>query len=165
MNDWINQNGNLFSFLGLIITFITFMGVFRTKWILLKINKKNYKINRMPDNYTDLKLISEKLSDYLADFANKKKDIKVELSKISPILKSLSKSLNSDEKEFLKSLKNSIAGIDNWKYEGEKISRFKELIFKEREMTEQLITEVDIKLTRLITDIDNIDKDNKKNLL
>ncbi len=165
MNDWINQNGNLFSFLGLIITIITFLGVLRTRRILKKLNKKNYKINRMPENFKDLKIISDNLSDYLADFGNNKKEIKIELSKISPILKSLSKSLNSDEKEYMQSLKKSIAGIDNWKYEGEKISKFKKFIYKEKEMSEHLITEVDIKLTRLITDIYNIDKDNNKNLL
>ena len=165
MEEWINKYGNLFSFIGLLLTIMTFIGVIWNKNILNKINKKNYKINRMPENCNDLKVISENLSDFIADFPNKKKEIKSEISKISPILKSLSKSLDSDENENMLLLKKNIKGIDNWKYEGESIAWYKKLLNREKEMTEHLINEVDIKLTRLITDIDNIDKDNQKNLL
>jgi hypothetical protein len=165
MTSWIDKWANLFTFLGLILTLLTFLGVIWNKKILNRLNKKNFKTNRMPENYSDLTRISEKLSDYLADFDNNKKEIKTEISKVSPILKSLKKSLNSNENENLVLLKSSIKKIDSWKYEGEKIVWYKKFIYGEKNMTEKLVNEVDIKLTRLITDIDNISKDNKKNLL
>ncbi len=165
MGDWINDNGDWFSFLGLILTFLTFVGVLLNKRNINKLNRKNFKVNRMPENLNDLKNISNSVSDLILDFDDKKKEIKSELSKISPILKSLKKSLNSGEIEHLKTLNSSIKNLDYWKIEGEKIKWFKKHSGKEKEMTERLVNDIEIKLTRLITDIENIGKDNLKNLV
>lgn len=161
----INNYGNLFSLLGLSLTLLTFISVIFNKRVLNTLNKKNFKINRMPENLEDLKEISNNLSDLLTDFDNKKKNIKVELSKIQPILKSLTKSLNNDEMDNLTTLKKSTKNIDNWTYEGEEISFLKSIISKQKEMTENMVNEIDIKLTRLITDISNIGRDQSKNVL
>lgn len=163
--DWINTYGNLFSFIGLGLTFLTLFGVLWNKRILNRLNMKNFKINRMPDNLNDLKEISDNISDLMIDFVQKKKEIKKELSKIQPILKSLNKSLESKEIDNLNALKSSIKNIDNWTYEGKQLRWYQKLLNKQEIITEILIQEVDIKLTRLITDIDNIGKDNTKNLL
>jgi len=163
--DWINKYGNLFSFIGLGLTFLTFIGVLWSKRILNRLNMKNFKINRMPDNLNDLKVISNNISDLMIGFVQKKKEIKKELSKIQPILKSLNKSLESKEIDNLNALKSSIKNIDKWTYEGKQLKWYQKLLNKQEIMTETLIQEVDIKLTRLITDIDNIGKDNTKNLL
>lgn len=163
--EWIDKYGNLFSLLGLGLSVLTFLGVLWNKSLLRTLNKKNFKINRMPENLTDLKDISENISDFLTDFENNKTNIRSELSKIQPILKSLNKSLNKNETDNLSSLKNSIKTIDSWTYEGADLKWYQKLLNNKKEMTETLVKEVDIKLTRLITDIDNIGKDNKKKLL
>lgn len=163
--DWINKFGNLFSFIGLGLTILTFLGVLWNKKILTRLNKKNFKINRMPENLADLKKISENISDLMTEFVQKKREIKSELSKIQPILKSLSKSLENTEADNLNSLKSSIKNIDNWYYDGIQLKWYQSLLTKRVYMSEILVQEVDIKLTRLITDIDNIGKDNTKNLL
>jgi len=77
--DWIDKCGNLFSFLGLILTILTFAGVIWNKRILKVLNKKNFKLNRMPENLSDLKEISNKISDLLAEFEQNKKELKIEL--------------------------------------------------------------------------------------
>ena len=73
--DWIDKCGNLFSFLGLILTILTFAGVIWNKRILKVLNKKNFKLNRMPENLSDLKEISNKISDLLAEFEQNKKEL------------------------------------------------------------------------------------------
>lgn len=163
--DWINKYGNLFSFLGLMLTILTFIGVLWNKRILKALNKKNFKINRMPENLSDLKGISEKISDLLIAFEQNKKELKTELSKIQPILKSLTKSLTDKEMDNLLILRDSLKNIDNWTFEGEEKKWYRKIFSKQKEMTTVLVNEVDIKLTRLITDIDNIGRDNNKNLI
>ena len=163
--DWINKFGNLFSFIGLGLTILTFFGVLRNKKILNRLNTKNFKNNRMPENLADLKTISENISDLMTEFEQNKNKIKSELSKIQPILKSLSKSLENKEADNLISLKNSIKNIDGWYYDGEQLEWYQSWLNKREPMSEKLVQEVEIKLTRLITDIDNIGKDNTKNLL
>ena len=119
----------------------------------------------MPENLSDLKEISDKISDLLTIFEENKKELKTELSKIQPILKSLKKSLTEKEMDNLSILKNSLKNIDNWTYEGEEKKWYRKIFSKQREMTYVMVTEVDIKLTRLITDIENIGRDNNKNLV
>ena len=161
--EWIDKYGSLFSFLGLGLTILTFLGVLWNKRVLKTLNQKNFKVNRMPKNLADLKKISNNISDLLISFNQKKKEIKSEISRIQPILKSLTKSLNKSEMDNLSSLKNSIKNIDSWTYEGEK-KWYTTIFSNQKEMTEAMVDEVDIKLTRLITDIDNIGKDHKKDL-
>jgi hypothetical protein len=163
--EWIDKHGSLFSFLGLILTLLTFAGVIWNKRILKVLNKKNFKVNRMPENLSDLKEISDKISDLLIVFEQNKTDLKSEISKIQPILKSLTKSLSNNEMDNLTLLKNSINRIDSWTYEGEEKKWYKKIFSKQKEMTKVMVNEVDIKLTRLITDIDNIGRDHNKNLL
>jgi len=62
-------------------------------------------------------------------------------------------------------LKNSLKNIDNWTYEGEEKKWYRKIFSKQKEMTKIMVNEVDIKLTRLITDIENIGRDNNKNLV
>lgn len=163
--DWIDKYGNLFSLIGLIITVITFYNVLRNKKILGGLNTKNFKLNRMPENISDLKNLSEYLSELLSDYDSNKKELKGELCKIQPILKSLSKSLVHEEMENLLILKRSLKNIDNWTYEGVKKSWYEKGFIKQKEMSESMVIEIDIKLNRLITDLENIGRDNNKNLL
>ena len=55
--------------------------------------------------------------------------------------------------------------IDNWTFEGAELSWCQKVFSTKKEMTENMVNEVDIKLTRLITDVENIGKDNTKNLI
>ena len=163
--EWIDKYGNLFSLIGLGFTLLTFIGVLLSKRVLKKLNKKNFRINRMPENLNDLKSISDRITDLLLNFNTNKKDIKNELSKVQPTLKSLEKSLEKSDKKNFNSLKSSLKGIDNWTFEGAELKWYQKVFGSKKEITENMVNEVDIKLTRLITDIENIGKDNTKNLI
>ncbi|MCC5928230.1 MAG: hypothetical protein JJU28_03200 [Cyclobacteriaceae bacterium] len=162
--EWVDKYGNLFSLIGLIITFFTLIGVVWNKRLLIRLNRKNFKLNRLPENLADLMKISENISDYIADFENNKKNVKYELSKIQPILKSLSKSLENNETDNMLKLKDSLKDIDNWTFESSEKKWFNIFSKQNQLMTEIMITEIYIKLNRLITDIENIGKDNNKSL-
>ncbi len=163
--EWINKYGSLFSLIGLALTLLTFIGVLLNKGVLKKLNRKNFRVNRMPENLKDLKAISDRITDLLLDFNSNKKDIKSELSKVQPTLKSLQKSLEKADKENFNSLKSSLKDIDNWTFEGAELKWYHKFFGTKKEMTESMVNEVDIKLTRLITDVENIGKDNTKNLI
>ena len=74
--EWINKYGSLFSLIGLALTLLTFIGVLLNKGVLKKLNRKNFRVNRMPENLKDLKAISDRITDLLLDFNSNKKDIK-----------------------------------------------------------------------------------------
>jgi len=162
--DWINKNGDLFSFIGLFLTILTFIGIFLNNQAIERLNKKNFKINRMPENLRDLILISNTLSDLCVNFEENKKLIKKDIYKIIPVLKSLKKSLNHNELDSVKTLWDCVVSIDYWHFEG-KFNLIHRLLFTDKIMTEDLVTDVENMLTRLITDIQNIELDSKRNLL
>ena len=165
MNDWINNCGNWFSFLGFFLTILTFLVVLLNRSIIKKLNKKNFRINRLPENLEELKEISKNITNYLSQFEENIKAIKIEMVKISPILKSIKKSLLKGENEYLLSLQESLKDIDYWVISGERIAWYRKILGKEKNFTEQMADEVDIRLNRLITDIDTIGKDTQKDLL
>lgn len=164
MNQWIKDTADLFSFIGFIITILTFLGVFFNYRVIARLNKKNFKLNRMPENLESLKTISQQITLLIVDFSQNKKNIKIELTKILPILKSLKKSLNNSENEYVVSLGKNLKDIDHWIITDEQISWYKNIFSKKKLLTENMVDEIDIQLTRLITDIDNIGKDTLKDL-
>lgn len=119
----------------------------------------------MPENLESLKVISNNISSYLSDFENNKKKLKSEISKILPILKSLKKSLNPEEVDHYNTLKTSIRNIDKLRIDNKKIGFIDKHFNKEKVFTEDYADDIDIKLSRLITDIENIGKDHQRNLI
>ncbi len=126
-NNLIENNGGLWSLIGILIALFTLYKVDSNKKLLKKFNKKNFKQNRMPENLESLKVISNNISSYLGDFENNKKNLKSEISKILPILKSLRKSLNPDEIDHYNTLKTSVKNIDKLRIDNGKIKLIKNL--------------------------------------
>lgn len=119
----------------------------------------------MPQNLEDLKKISEHISNLSVEFEKNKKELKKEISIISPILKSLKKSLNTNEIDNVNKLTRSIKNVDKWVLLEKKKSWIHKFLPSRIVLTEEVVIEIDIKLIRLITDIENIKEDNEKNLL
>ncbi|MDR6457192.1 hypothetical protein J2786_000285 [Chryseobacterium vietnamense] len=165
MIAFINDYANLFTFIGFIITILTFIVAINNKKILKAINKKSFSINRLPENLEDLKNLSRKISVLNANYDTNKKTIVIEIKQISPILKSLRKSLNKNDLEHFNRLNIEIKKMKNVYHNSNDISFLKKIIKNYIILDERFVDNVYILLTVLITDIENIQKDNKQNLL
>ncbi|MHA4895635.1 hypothetical protein ACXZ1K_12850 [Pedobacter sp. PWIIR3] len=165
MDKFISEGADWFTFIGFIITILTFLGVLFNKSLLKKINRKSFSINRMPENLSDLKTISRNISVFNAQFDYKKSEILTEINKISPILKSLKKSLNKADLEHYNSLNSEIKKINKVYYEESKVKRIRRLIGNYIVLDEDFVDKIYRLLTVLITDIENISNDNKQNLM
>lgn len=165
MNKFIGDGADWFTFIGFIVTILTFLGVLFNKNLLKKINRKSFSINRMPENLSDLKNISRNVSILNSEFDSKKSEILIEINKLSPILKSLKKSLNKTDLEHFNSLNSEIKKINKVYYEEIKVNRIRKLIGNYVILNEDFVDKIYRLLTVLITDIENISNDNKQNLI
>jgi len=149
---------------GFILGFLTFIGVVLNKKEIKKLNKKNFFINRMPENLKDLKSASSKIVSLSSNIEENKDKILVEISILSPILKSLKKSLQKEDLEHFILLNNEIRkhkftylSIDN-------VVWFRRVVGYYNLLDDNYVRNVYRYLTILITDIENINKDFKKDL-
>ncbi|MEQ9300573.1 MAG: hypothetical protein RIF33_18520 [Cyclobacteriaceae bacterium] len=164
MNEWINLNGNWFSFLGLAISILTFMVAVWNRRGIEKLNKKNLKRTRMPQINSDLKTSYNSVTNLRAAFEDNRQEIKMEFSKISPLLSSLQKSLYSSEMKNVYKLEKSMSQLDNWMTEENNsgiTTWLKIKIGLKQQLNESHVERVMINLNRLITEVDNIEKDLK----
>ncbi len=165
MNKFINEWANGFTFIGLIVTIVTFFGVLINKSLLKRINRKSFSINRMPENLSDLKIISRNVSVLNSEFDIKKSEILIEINKLLPILKSLKKSLNKKDLEHFDSLNLEVKKINKVYYEESKVTRIRKLAGNYVILNEDFVDKIYRLLSVLITDIENIASDNKQNLI
>ena len=165
MNKFIDDNANWFTFIGFIITIFTFIGVLCNKKYINKINRKNFTVNRMPENLSDLKTVSRNVSILNSQFDIKKSEILLEINKISPILKSLKKSLNKRDLEHFNSLYSEIKKINKLYNEENNVGRIRKIFGDYIILNEVFVDKIYRLLSVLITDIENILKDNKQNII
>ena len=165
MNEFVKETADWFSFIGFIITLCTFWGVLFNKKLLKKINRKSFSINRMPENLNDLKIISRSISIFNSDFANKKSELLIEMNKLSPILKSLKKSLEKTDLDHYNLLNSELKKMNQVYYDISKVKTIRKLLGSYIIMDEDLVDKIYRFLTVLITDIENISNDNKQNLI
>lgn len=165
MNEFIKETADWFSFIGFIITLLTFWGVLCNKKVLKKLNRKSFSINRMPENLSDLKIISRAISILNSDFANKKSDLLIEMNKLAPILKSLKKSLEKSDLEHYNLLNSELKKINQVYYDINNVKPIRKILGYYVIMDEDLVDKIYRLLTVLITDIENISNDNKQNLI
>ncbi len=128
-------------------------------------NKKNFFINRLPENLKDLKKSSARISVLISSIDESKNDILIEITNLSPILKSLKKSLKQEDMEYYNLLKVEVNKHKKTYVDKENIRWFKKLFFKHKIIDETYVRTIYRYLTTLITDIENLNKDFKKDLL
>lgn len=165
MNKFISDSADWFTFFGFILTIFTFLGVWLNKRLLNRINRKSFSINRMPENLSDLKTISRNVSILNSEFSTKKSDLLIEINKLSPILKSLKKSLNKTDLEHFNALEYEIKKMKKVYYEEKKVKFIRRFFGNYVILNEDFGDKIYRLLTVLITDIENISNDNKQNLI
>lgn len=165
MNKFITESADWFSFIGFIITVLTFIGVIFNDCLLNEINRKSFSINRMPENLNDLKTLSRNISVLNSEFENNKLEILTEINKLSPVLKSLKKSLNKEDLEHYNSLKTEVAKIKSIYYDINEVKIFRRITGMYVILNEEFTDKIYRLLTVLITDIENIANDNRQNLI
>ncbi len=156
--DWI-------SILGFIITLSTYFVARENKKEIEELNKKNLFINRLPENLKDLRKSSSALSRLLSDLESNRKEILNEISKLAPILKSIKKSLKNDDLEYFHLLKNEVDKHGRICYSLDNVSWFKRKLNRYVVLDETYVDKIYRCLTTFITDLENLDKDFKKDLL
>ncbi|UTN02309.1 hypothetical protein L0669_13370 [Flavobacterium bizetiae] len=161
----MSEIADIISIIGFIITIWTFIKIWDNTKQLRELNKKNFFINRLPDNLKDLKKSSSKISILISNIDGNKNEILVEISNLSPILKSTKKSLKDNDLEHYKLLetevnKHKITFVDinnvNW---------FRKFFNQYNILDENYARNIYRYLTTFITDIENMNKDFKKDLL
>lgn len=161
----MGEIADILSIIGFIITIWTFIKVIDNTKQLKEFNKKNFFINRLPENLKDLKKSSSKISILISNIDESKNEILIEISNLSPILKSLKKSLKEKDMEHYNLLKVEVNKHKDTYINKENINWFKKLFFKYNIIDETYVRTIYRYLTTLITDIENINKDFKKDLL
>lgn len=165
MEELIKNSADWFTVIGFFVTIFTFIGVLFNKKLIKRLNRKSFSINRMPENLNDLKTRSRSISILNAEFENNKSEILIEINKLSPILKSLKKSLNKGDLEHFNSLKTEIKKIKMVYYELSQVRFIPRIIGKYIILNEAFVDKIYRLLTVLITDIENITNDNNQNLI
>lgn len=161
----IDASANFLGVLGFILSILTYIQVLFNKAELKKINKRNFSRYRLPENLQDLKNISRSLSRLNVDFESNKAKISIEVVKIKPTLKSLKKSLDNHDMEHYSVLNKSVENSNNIKYKTSEISLLNRVLKNVLILDEFSVDDIYRKLTTLITDLENISKDNSQNLL
>lgn len=156
---------NWLTIIGFIITLLTYFVVKNNKKEIQALNRKNLFINRAPENLIELKKSSSNLSKLISDINSNKKEILIEISKLAPILKSLKKSLENHDLEYLNLLKKEINKHHKMAYSIDEISWIRKKLNLYVILDENYLDKTYRYLTTLITDIENLDKDFKKDLL
>lgn len=156
---------NWLTIIGFIITLLTYFVVKNNKKEIQALNRKNLFINRAPENLIELKKSSSNLSKLISDINSNKKEILIEISKLAPILKSLKKSLENHDLEYLNLLKKEINKHHKMAYSIDEIYWIRKKLNLYVILDENYLDKTYRYLTTLITDIENLDKDFKKDLL
>lgn len=156
---------NCLTIIGFIFTFFTWFMVRNNKKEILALNKKNLFINRAPENLIELKKSSSRLSILISDINSNKREILSEISKLAPILKSLKKSLEKHDLEYLNLLKTEINKHHKMVYNVDEVPWVRQKLNLYVILDENYLDKTYRYLTTLITDIENLDKDFKKDLL
>jgi len=156
--DWL-------TIIGFIITILTYLVVRSNKKEINELNRKNFFVNRTPENLKELKNSSLALSRLISNLEENKREVLLEISKIAPILKSLKKSLREHDLEYFNLLKVEVDKHRNIFYKIEDVSWLKRKLKLYVILDEKYVDKTFIFLTTLITDIESLDKDFKKDLL
>ena len=161
----MGEIADILSIIGFFITIWTFLKVIDNTEELKEFNKKNFFINRLPENLKDLKKSSSKISILISNIDESKNEILIEISNLSPILKSLKKSLKEKDMDHYNLLKAEVNKHKNTYITIENVKQFRKLFSKYNIIDETYVRNIYRYLTTLITDIENINKDFKKDLL
>lgn len=165
MNLTISAIADYLSIIGFMITIATFFVVRNNKKEIRELNKRNLFINRLPDNLKELKNTSLLLSRLISDINTNRKQILREISKLAPVLKSIKKSLKKHDLEYFNLLKDEVDKHKNMYYSINEVSWIRKQFKLYYILDGQYIDKIYRSIATLITDIENLDKDFKKDLL
>lgn len=156
---------DILTIIGFLITILTFLKVINNSKEIKELNKKNFFINRLPENLHDLKKSSSKLSILISQTENNKKEILIEISGLSPILKSIKRSLKKEDLEHYNLLKEEVDKHKKTYISIDDVAWIRKLTKNFNLLEEAYIDKTYRYLSTLITDIENMNKDYKKDLL
>ncbi|MGH1519872.1 hypothetical protein [Chryseobacterium sp. JK1] len=156
---------DILTIIGFLITILTFLKVINNSKEIKELNKKNFFINRLPENLHDLKKSSSKLSVLISQTDNNKKEILIEISGLSPILKSIKRSLKKEDLEHYNLLKEEVDKHKKTYISIDDVAWIRKLTKNFNLLEEAYIDKTYRYLSTLITDIENMNKDYKKDLL
>ena len=161
--NFIDKNGDWFSFISLLISTMTFLVAVFIRRRLKDAEKLHFVKTRIPENIDHLKTNSKRISELLADFQNQKTEIKAELSRCLSYLKSVEFTLQKKESKSIYDIKSDIKSV--LKKKNHKTRLFFFPVFIEdwyngkKLLHEQHIDSIYISLSGLITELDNLVKD------
>lgn len=161
----MGEIADIISIIGFIFTLWTLIKVIDNTKQLKEFNKKNFFVNRLPENLKDLKKSSSKISILISNIDESKNEILIEISNLSPILKSLKKSLTEKDMEHYNLLKVEVNKHKKTYIDVANVNWIRKLFSKYNIIDETYVRTIYRYLTTLITDIENINKDFKKDLL
>lgn len=161
----ISDVANWLTIIGFIITLLTYIVVKYNKKEIQTLNKKNLFKTRTPENLKELKNTSRTLINLMDDINLNKHEILVQISKLAPILKSIEKSLEHRDLEYLNPLKKEINKHHKMVYTEKDVSWLRKKLNLYVILDENYLDRTYRYLATLITEIENLNKDFRKDLM
>jgi len=168
LKEFVDTSANWFGAIGFFLTIFTAIKVAIINRSILAFNKKHLFQIRSEEHIDKLKDIASSIALYLSDFANKKMELREQLKKSEEIAKSIKKKVIKKDGKTLYEIINEAKKIQKLPDNISSLSKIKRTYFKiinAQEFSETNIGQYYIKLTGLITYLEELKKDNENSLI
>ncbi|SHG68411.1 hypothetical protein [Flavobacterium defluvii] len=168
IKTFVDSAANWLESIGFIITIFTAIKVFFLDKRISDFNKKHLFQTRSQGHISDLKKISKNISDLISDFDNKKTELKIEVKKSEEVAKSIKKKLPKKDIKNTKSLIKEAVKIEKLPENLANLNTTQKLlnyIIDISEFNEDTMNDYYVKLSGLITSLEELKKDYAKSLI
>lgn len=168
IKTFVDDIANWLEFIGFIIAIFTAIKVFFLDKRIVTFNKKHLFNVRSQAHINDLKDISKDISSLISDFSNKKTELKIQVKKSEEVAKSIKKKLPKQDIQNTKSLIKEALKIERSTENLENLNKLEKLfnrIIRRDEFTESIMNNYYVKLSGLITSLEELKKDYAKSLI
>lgn len=168
IKTFVDDIANWLESLGFLLAMFTAIKVFILDDRLITFNKRHLFQVRSQEHISDLKEISKKISGLISDFSSNKTELKMQLKKSEEVAKSIKKKLMKKDMENTISLIKEAKKIEKLPESIEKLNFIKKTYFKavkREEFNESVMNNYYVKLSGLITSLEELNKDNAKTLM
>lgn len=168
INDVLAVCANWFEAIGFIIAIFTAIKVYFLNKSIGKFNRKHLFRVRSEEHIVKLKEIASKMASYLSDFSENRMQLREQLKKSEEIIKSIKKKVSSSEAEELKNVIKEAKKIQKLPDSIDNLPKYKKWYYKlsnRDDFSEEITSQYYIKLTGLITYLEELKQDNENSLL
>lgn len=164
INSFLSVAANWLEAIGFLIALFTAVKVFFLNKEVKRINAKHLFAVRIGDHLSEYKKTSKQIAIFLGDYSQNTKDLRLEVSKCLGNSLSLKKKVDKSELTSLQNLIDLSEKIKSKKHDSITTLKWYDKMLQRKPLTENDIDEYYESLAFLITEIEQLNKDNKKSI-